>query len=312
MDIKSQSAMEYLMTYGWAILIIAIVLGTLYQLGVFTSASLTQRQTPGSCEVFKTATGASSLAGLCQGELPQYVATMTGSGSMTLSSLSGSGFTYSGSDQPVTITAWVNPSKAANMTLVGQNTYNSGSNFLLYLCTPGVSIVGVPPPAPMSLCASFVGWNFADTQPIDPNVWTFVAIVHGSNPSCPQGDLFYVNGVAGRCTNDGGGFYSYGSNPALVIGGSFYDFFVTKPSPIPAFSGMLADVQLYNTTLSSSEVQALYNGGIGAPPVRPTNIVGWWPLNQNSNDYSGNLNNPQTSSVSYTSFWTNGYQGRTS
>ncbi|MCL5442642.1 MAG: hypothetical protein M1603_03100 [Candidatus Marsarchaeota archaeon] len=32
---KLQSAMEYLMTYGWAILIIAVVLGALFSLGVF-------------------------------------------------------------------------------------------------------------------------------------------------------------------------------------------------------------------------------------------------------------------------------------
>ena len=32
---KAQSAMEYLMTYGWAILIIAVVLGALFSLGVF-------------------------------------------------------------------------------------------------------------------------------------------------------------------------------------------------------------------------------------------------------------------------------------
>ena len=39
--VKSQSAMEYLMTYGWAILIIAVVLAVLFQLGVFSSASFT-------------------------------------------------------------------------------------------------------------------------------------------------------------------------------------------------------------------------------------------------------------------------------
>ncbi len=37
--LKTQSAMEYLMTYGWAILVIAIVLGVLYYLGVFNSAA---------------------------------------------------------------------------------------------------------------------------------------------------------------------------------------------------------------------------------------------------------------------------------
>lgn len=38
--LKAQSAMEYLMTYGWAILIIAVVLGALFSLGVFSSATL--------------------------------------------------------------------------------------------------------------------------------------------------------------------------------------------------------------------------------------------------------------------------------
>ena len=37
--IKAQSAMEYLMTYGWAILIVAVVLGALYSLGVFNGAA---------------------------------------------------------------------------------------------------------------------------------------------------------------------------------------------------------------------------------------------------------------------------------
>jgi hypothetical protein len=37
---KAQSAMEYLMTYGWAILIIAVVLGALFSLGVFSSSNL--------------------------------------------------------------------------------------------------------------------------------------------------------------------------------------------------------------------------------------------------------------------------------
>ncbi len=38
--LKAQSAMEYLMTYGWAILIIAVVLGALFSLGVFSSGAL--------------------------------------------------------------------------------------------------------------------------------------------------------------------------------------------------------------------------------------------------------------------------------
>jgi len=37
---KGQSAMEYLMTYGWAILIIAIVLAALFALGVFSTGNV--------------------------------------------------------------------------------------------------------------------------------------------------------------------------------------------------------------------------------------------------------------------------------
>ncbi len=37
---RAQSAMEYLMTYGWAILVIAVVLAALFALGVFNGGSL--------------------------------------------------------------------------------------------------------------------------------------------------------------------------------------------------------------------------------------------------------------------------------
>jgi len=41
---KLQSAMEYLMTYGWAILLLGIVLASLYALGLFSPSSFVQSQ----------------------------------------------------------------------------------------------------------------------------------------------------------------------------------------------------------------------------------------------------------------------------
>ncbi|MGC8669710.1 MAG: hypothetical protein ACP5TL_00980 [Candidatus Micrarchaeia archaeon] len=38
-NLKLQSAMEYLMTYGWAILIISITLGAIYMMGLFSPNS---------------------------------------------------------------------------------------------------------------------------------------------------------------------------------------------------------------------------------------------------------------------------------
>ena len=67
--IKAQSALEYLMTYGWAIIIIAVVLAALVNLGVFTPSPPTA--IPGSCQVVRTSQGP-ELLGVC-GALPKYV-----------------------------------------------------------------------------------------------------------------------------------------------------------------------------------------------------------------------------------------------
>ncbi len=72
--LKPQSAMEYLMTYGWAILIIAVVLGALFSLGIFNPSFLAPEVQPGSCQVEKpNGPGTSahvSIQGNCHNELP--------------------------------------------------------------------------------------------------------------------------------------------------------------------------------------------------------------------------------------------------
>jgi hypothetical protein len=74
------------------------------------------------------------------------------------------------------------------------------------------------------------------------------------------------------------------------------------------FDGLIADVQLYNTSIQTENITTLYTEGIGADPLNNlTYLVGWWPLNGNANDYSGNLNNGVSTSVVFTSGWTSGY-----
>ena len=62
----------------------------------------------------------------------------------------------------------------------------------------------------------------------------------------------------------------------------------------------IADAQMYNTTLDTNQVTALYKEGIGGAAITIQNLVGWWPLNGNANDYSGNNNNGQATNVIYT------------
>jgi len=84
---KAQSAMEYLMTYGWAILIIAVVLGALFQLGVFNANNFAPKAPPGACQVFRPngpgTTTFINLEGVCSGELPQYVGSFNVASSYT-------------------------------------------------------------------------------------------------------------------------------------------------------------------------------------------------------------------------------------
>ncbi|MEM3781909.1 MAG: hypothetical protein QXT43_03045, partial [Candidatus Micrarchaeaceae archaeon] len=51
---------------------------------------------------------------------------------------------------------------------------------------------------------------------------------------------------------------------------------------------------------------SLYRG-IGGAPINLQNLVGWWPLNGNANDYSGNGNNGVPSNVVFVSNWYSGY-----
>ncbi len=61
---RAQSAMEYLITYGWAILIIAIALGVLFELGLFNPSSFVSTScifpADFSC-IYSTLTGSGTL-----------------------------------------------------------------------------------------------------------------------------------------------------------------------------------------------------------------------------------------------------------
>ena len=74
-----------------------------------------------------------------------------------------------------------------------------------------------------------------------------------------------------------------------------------------SMDGELSNVQFYNTTLSSNNIKALYDEGIGGAPIDIPYLIGWWPLNGNANDYSGNGNNGVPTGVTFTSNWENGY-----
>ena len=73
---KDQVAMEYLLSYGWTTLIIAVVVLILAVLGILSIAS-TPRAEPGACSVYRPYGPGNpsmvSLIGTCYNELPRYI-----------------------------------------------------------------------------------------------------------------------------------------------------------------------------------------------------------------------------------------------
>ena len=287
--IKAQSAMEYLMTYGWAILIIAVVLGALFQLGVFNANNFAPKAPPGSCQVFKPdgpyTTSFINLEGVCSGELPQYVGRFNGFNAYVV--VSGSPLL---SPPNFTVVFWVQlpvPDRQwAGIVDRGRDATPRDWYFL----------------GPNQNCGNGQGIIFSEnTTELCYNwgnpYWHFVAGVYNNTSHT---EYLYVDGVLRG--SSGGGPTRSAQEPSypLVIG-------ARSPNFGAPFNGSIANVQIYNTSLSANEIQALYLEGIGGTPIDLQHLVGWWPLNGNANDYSGNGNNGQINNVNFVSNWWSGY-----
>ena len=136
-------------------------------------------------------------------------------------------------------------------------------------------------------------WNFIASQKscpfgtVNSYIWQFITAVY-SNPSGGSGNAYlYVNGTL-TATNTVSGLLNTGVPLYFGASPNLSDNY---------FDGLLSDVQLYNSALNSQQVQRLYQEGLGGIPLSSANIVGWWPLNGNFNDYSGSGNNANPSGV---------------
>ncbi len=281
LGLKAQSAMEYLMTYGWAILIIAIVLVALFSLNLFNPYTFAPKASADSCQIMRPNGPGSNIfvseVGLCNDEIPQYVAKFNGVSSNIQISTSIS------ANPPLTFTAWVYPKSGGVMGIVtyytgiwcGGDAYGIGLQSYYLYAWPGCF---APPKSATTLT---------------PNAWNFVA----ASIQGPNEETLYINNQ--KSTNTISVTYNSLTTFYLDIG--------LQRQTGAYFNGSISNVQIYNTSLSANEITALYNEGIGGAPVDIQNLVGWWPLNGNAKDYSGNNNNGVPTNVIYTSNWGNGY-----
>ncbi len=277
------------MTYGWAILIIAVVLGALFELGLFNSANLAPKSPPGSCQVLRPngpgSTSYINLEGVCNNGLPQYVAQFNGQNSNVTTLLPTTAVAS------VSLFEWVYvPSLSEKGAFIEVGNSGTPTTPLYgYGIWVGSGNGGVAGNGLLGLF-SWVRWINCNT-----NIgigWHFVGLVLGSNgvPSC------YLDGMLTATVP--------GSNAIAPISTMYIG---SASDAGNSFNGLIANLQVYNTSLSANEITALYDEGIGGVPLNLNSLVGWWPLNSNANDYSGNLNNGVPTNIVYTNSWTSGY-----
>ena len=310
--IRAQSAMEYLMTYGWAILIIAVVLGALFELGVFSGTFFMPHVPPGSCHVFRPygpgTLGSINLEGECQGALPEYTYSYFNNaprfateGYINISYTSTSPlFVYD-----FTVAMWLKEYSLAESSTCCSEEFNLFSEPLrihIYrdwkpLGTARVtayiynqSALGDPglPSIPVNYCSNNNG-------NVSLNTWNFFAFTYNGTylVGYVNGKEFCKDKIEGTISP-----YLQNSHGSLVSSAN---------ASIGSLNGTMSNVQLYNGSLSANDILSLYQEGIGGAPINLQNLVGWWPLNGNANDYSGNKNDGTAVNVIYTSNWESGY-----
>ena len=299
--------MEYLMTYGWAILIIAVVLGAIYSLGLFNSASLAPRAQPGSCQAYRPNGPGTvqyiSLAGACTNELPQYAAQFNGQTSQIIgpSQLGNTNYLT----QPFTISLWLklNSLHNPNYQSLYYMTSTTGTNYgaeLEYTPSEGSLEVAWLRTDGNSAGRGAIIINPISTYFTSTGIWyDVIATYNGAGTLSTANVMIYINGV--NYVNGG----PIGTSLTHIQANSYYIGGTGAGGGL--FNGSVADVQVYNTSLDANSVKALYQEGIGGAPINLQSLVGWWPLNGNANDYSGNLANGAPTAVTYTNQWLSGY-----
>ena len=126
----------------------------------------------------------------------------------------------------------------------------------------------------------------AGSLTIPLNTWTLVGYTY--------------NGVAGTLYVNTGS-YSQSFGPLITASSGYAYLGLTDWEWGNWFPGAMSNLQIYNTALTPIQEASLYAAGMGGTPVLPSSLVGWFPLNGNSIDYSGSGNNGADSNMAYVS-----------
>ena len=186
-----------------------------------------------------------------------------------------------------TFSIWVNPFNSSGVIINQFACINCWRVIAMSIVNNNV-YVGIPNTTEL-VCLSLGS--------ISLNQWTNIAMTYSSSSS---GNYLtgYINGKQMNAIKIGGTPW-LGTNPnylALGPGSPPLGAGEWNCGTLASYSGQMSDFQVYNTSLSPYQVSQLYDQGISGIPIS-SNIVVWYPLQGNANDYSGNNNNGFVSNV---------------
>ena len=206
-----------------------------------------------------------SLQGVCNNGLPKLLPYFTGSGQIVIPNAPIL------ETNSITIGVWVELKSTTQWAVVDRGAAVQDGTFYISNQTAAWP--------QFTIYSGGVGKTInIGTNVLAQNTWYY--IVAEFNPTTGTANTYLNGQLAGTMA---GVNLGSGSVANILVGSAV-------GGSLP-FSGYIGNLQIYNTSLSASEVHTLYIEGIGGVPIQLQNLVGWWPLNSDINDYSGNLNN---------------------
>ncbi|MGC9132209.1 MAG: LamG domain-containing protein [Candidatus Micrarchaeia archaeon] len=218
------------------------------------------RSPTGSCFVFRPGgpwSENATLKGDCN-LLPMYVMNLSIGKYIILPT------TYNFKDQ-ITITGWINSKNLSRGVILFYQGNLSSTVLLVKIFDDKIEF---------NLNASGVWSKTLCNSKFKNNTWYFVATTwNGSTKK------IFINGdLVCQENTQLSKIKAFGT--PRIIGSDIFNY---------KSDGIVSNIQLYNTSLKDAEIKFLYFKGIGGTPILK-NLVGWWPLNGDAKDYSGNNN----------------------
>lgn len=190
---------------------------------------------------------------------PAFASMFNGNSYMTTNAISNSPNT-------ITINLWVRPAAYSNdAAIIGQGNVGTDSWEIFQ--------------TQKSYEFDVYGVGSADFGNVNANAWSMIT---ASYNALSENLTAYVNGLPVGTFSFSTELYS---NAPILFGYSEGD------SQATYYKGMMANIQLYNESLSSNAIYTLYSDGLQTPPVFSSKLLGWWPLEGNGADYGTYGNN---------------------